>query len=85
MAPDPDDDQAAAEEHLAALGPLCKPLSDAEIAKRARMFEQAGYLSKETLAFALWELDSPGVFGWRDEGWVSGDAGSPGTSGSGGS
>jgi hypothetical protein len=72
MAQEPDEDPRAAEEHLARLGPLFRPLSDAEIAKRARMFERAGYLSPETLAFALWELDSPGVLGWDDQGHVPG-------------
>lgn len=53
MAPEPDEDPRAAEEHLAKLGPLFKPLSDAEIAKRRRMHEQAGYLSPTDVKFMI--------------------------------
>lgn len=55
MAPDSDDDQAAAEEQLAALGPLFRPLSDAEIAKRRRMYstEEAGTLDPVSLRFLI--------------------------------
>ena len=53
MAPEPDKDAGTPEEHLAALGPLFKPLSDAEIAKRRRMYEEAGTLDPVQLKFLM--------------------------------
>lgn len=49
MAPERDDDARTAEEHLAALGPLFRPLSDAELAKRRRIYEESGTLNMDNL------------------------------------
>lgn len=55
--------------YLDDLGALFRPLSDAEIAKRKRLSEQpAGELTPEMVHFGLWELDSPGLTGWDDQG-----------------
>ena len=53
MAPEPDEDSEAAERALSALGPLFKPLSDAEMAKRRRMHEEAGTLDPVQLQFLM--------------------------------
>jgi hypothetical protein len=43
------------------LGPLCKPLSGAEIARRRRMMDQpAGQLSRDTIILLQLEIDA----GW---------------------
>ena len=50
LPPDEAEDPEAA---LRALGPLFKPLSDAEIAKRRRMYEEAGTLDPVQLKFLM--------------------------------
>lgn len=67
---DPGAKDLSYEEKFRALPPLFRPLSDAEIAKRQQISQGAGKLTPEILAFALWELDSPGVLGWDDKRWL---------------